>query len=266
MVDGISYQFKATARFDKSLGWKRLYKSDPANDEVATDDDTQSADLRAIKSGMIGQSEQVSSLEYETRPKPLYTENTLLKDLTQVAKYIKDQSLAKALKDKDKDKQGEHGGIGTPATRATIMDNLFGRGYLTTKGKSVISTDKGKALYDKLDDLVRYPDMTAIWHEQQKDIKNEQDVHAFIEQMMKDTVEPVIKRLKSDYIAPTPKDKPPKQLSKFDCKKCGNKLIHRTGTYQKGKNKGKPYSFFGCSGFPKCKQNYDEVNGEPRYD
>ena len=62
---------------------------------------------------------------------------------------------------------------------------------------------------------------------------------------------------------PTPKkEQSAKNLSAFDCKRCGKKLILR-----QGKSKaGKPYSFFGCSGFPKCKQNYDEVNGMPKYE
>ena len=318
VVDNIPYQFAATAHFDKSLGWKHLYKNDPNNEEITSDKDTQLTDLRSLTSSMSGQSGNIVSCECETKPKPLYTEQTLLKDLTQVAKYVKDPSLAKILKDKDKDKQGEHGGIGTPATRATIMDNLFSRGYLTHKGKSIISTDKGKALYDLLDDVVRYPDMTAIWHDQQKQIKTEADMQAFVHDVANTTIYPVISRLQQGYVLPTPEElsnNPPcpkcrrplkRQLSKykkgeyywsctgwqeqdnpcqhtmkdqggtpvekeqkstpnlsdFDCKKCGKKLILRQGTSKAGK----PYSFFGCSGFPKCKQNYDEVNGVPKYD
>ncbi|WP_162860474.1 topoisomerase DNA-binding C4 zinc finger domain-containing protein [Moraxella bovis] len=56
--------------------------------------------------------------------------------------------------------------------------------------------------------------------------------------------------------------KPAQNLSEFDCKKCGKKLILRQGTSKAGK----PYSFFGCSGFPKCKTNYDEVGGVPKYE
>ena len=321
LVGGMPYQFSATARFDKSLGWKRLYGSDPTNEEVATDDDTQLTDLRSLTSGMTGQSGLINSCECETKPKPLYTEQTLLKDLTQVAKYIKDPQLAKTLKDKDKDKQGEHGGIGTPATRATIMDKLFNNGYFERKGKTIISTKKAQDLYDKLDDTIRYPDMTALWHEQQKDIKTLADVHAFINELQGSFITPLIEQLKVGYVAPAPKpkedlsnnppcpvcgrplrraeskfkkgefywgctgfynkenpckhtmddqngtptpkkEKPAQNLSEFDCKKCGKKLILR-----QGKSKaGKPYSFFGCSGFPKCKTNYEEVGGVPKYE
>lgn len=314
IVDGVSYQFSATARVDVNLGWKKLYTNDVGNEETALPDDITQADLRSLKSSDIGKCATATANEHETKPPALYTMTSLLGDLTKVAKYVKDPHLAKILKDKDKEKQGEHGGIGTPATRSSIIDNLFERGYLTEKGKSIISTDKGKALYDLLDDKIRYPDMTAIWEEQQRQIKGEQDVYAFIQQMQNTTITPTVNALKANYTKPTPKEKPsypcpecerpmyqksgkfglfwgcsgwhdkenscnhmmndkdgvpfpkeykvPQKLSEFDCKKCGKKLILR-----QGKNKaGKPYSFFGCSGFPKCKQNYDEVNGVPKYE
>lgn len=323
IIDDVSYQFSASARFDKAIGWKRLYKNDPSNEEIATSEEVQLADLRSLKSGMKGQSRLITCIECETKPKPLYTEQTLLRDLTQVAKYVKDPHLAKILKDKDKDKQGEHGGIGTPATRATIMDKLFNNGYLERKGKTIISTQKAQDLYDKLDDTIRYPDMTAIWHEQQKEIRSQADVHTFINELQNSTINPLISQLKESYVAPIPKPKedfsnnppcpvcgrplrrakskfntgkyywgctgwsdkenpckhtmqdnngtpiprkenPTRKLSEFDCKKCGKKLIWRYS--DKDSKNSKVYSFFGCSGFPKCKQNYKEVNGVPKYE
>lgn len=315
IVDGMPYQFSATARVDTALGWKKLYTNDVGNEETALPDDVVQLDLRSLKSSDMGKCAAATANEHETKPQALYTMTSLLGDLTKVAKYVKDPHLAKILKDKDKEKQGEHGGIGTPATRSSIINNLFERGYLIEKGKSIISTDKGKALYDLLDDKIRYPDMTAIWEEQQRQIKGEQDVYTFIQQMQSTTIAPTVNALKANYTKPTPKEKPsspclecgrpmyqksgkfglfwgcsgwndeespcnhmmndkdgkpvPKEpkpaqnLSEFDCKKCGKKLILRQGT---SKKTGKPYSFFGCSGFPKCKTNYDEVNGMPKYD
>lgn len=314
IVDGMPYQFSVTARVDTAMGWKKLYTNDVGNEETALPDDVVQLDLRSLKSSDMGKCATATANEHETKPPALYTMTSLLGDLTKVAKYVKDPHLAKILKDKDKEKQGEHGGIGTPATRSSIINNLFERGYLTEKGKSIISTDRGKTLYDLLDDKIRYPDMTAIWEEQQREIKGEQDVYTFIQQMHSTTIAPTINALKANYTKPIPKEKPsspcpecgrpmyqksgkfglfwgcsgwndkenpcnhmmndkdgkpvPKEpkpaqnLSEFDCKKCGKKLILRQGTSKAGK----PYSFFGCSGFPKCKTNYDEVNGVPKYE
>lgn len=320
-ADGQTYQFCAVSRIDTVQGWKRLYANDKDNDETAIDSDTQLKDLRSLSSSEQGQCQKAVCTEHDTKPLPLYTMTSLLGDLTKVAKYVKDPTLAQILKDKDKDKQGEHGGIGTPATRSSIIDNLFKRGYLVEKGKSIISTEKGKDLYDKLDDLIRYPDMTAIWHEQQRDIKNQDDVHNFVQQMMVTTINPIIAKIKETYVAPvkikkvtpcpkcgqdmyrfaskykqgayfwscsgykdesnpckhTMDDKDgaavekiqqstDKEMTDFECKACGSKLIHRKGTITKGKNKGKTYRFFGCASYPTCKQTYEDVNGVPKYD
>lgn len=318
IVDGQTYQFYATSRIETAIGWKFLYKHDPSNAELIVDEDTQTTDLRQLQSNMQGYSRLINSHEQETKPKPLYTEDTLLGDLTRVAKYVKDPKLAQLLKDKDKDKQGENGGIGTPATRSSMIKKLLERGYMVKKGKNIISTELGQALYDKLDDLIRYPDMSAVWYEQQQEIKSPTDVGNFVMGVLNDTVVPTLQKIKQTYTAPPPKQpkdlsnnprcprcnrpmvlrdgkfgefwgctgwsskenpcnhsmnndngtpvekpaKKPVETSNFDCKKCGKKLILRQGTNKTGK----PYSFFGCSGFPKCKQKYDEVNGEPKYD
>ncbi|WP_163455181.1 hypothetical protein, partial [Escherichia coli] len=67
-----------------------------------------------------------------------YTMATLLTDLTRVAKYVRDERLRKLLIEKDKGKAGEHGGIGTPATRDSIIATLFDRGFLIEKGKNIV--------------------------------------------------------------------------------------------------------------------------------
>lgn len=187
-ADGKTYQFCATARVDINIGWKWLYGTDKTNLETQIDTDTQSNDLRHLPLNANGTCKQAISTEHETKPPPLYTMTTLLGDLTKVAKYVKDPKPAQVLKDKDKNKQGEHGGIGTPATRSGIISQLFERGYLLEKGKSIISTDKGKALYDLLDDLIRYPDMTAVWHDEQQGIQNAQDVHTFINKLQQSKI------------------------------------------------------------------------------
>jgi DNA topoisomerase-3 len=253
IVDGVAYQFHATARVDTALGWKKLYTNDTDNEETALPNDVLQADLRTLKASNTGQCTKAYANEHETKPPALYTMTSLLGDLTKVAKYVKDPHLAKILKDKDKDKQGEHGGIGTPATRSAIIENLFTRGYLTEKGKSIISTDKGKALYDLLDDKIRFPDMTAVWHDEQQHIKNEQDVFAFIRQMQDSTIKPTVNTLKADYVKPKPKDKP-----SYTCPKCQRPMYQKNGKYG---------LFWGCSGWNDnenpCNHMMNDKDGVP---
>ncbi len=313
VIDVEGYQFKVTAKVDKNIGWKKLYKNDKGNEEIKESSDVINIDLRPIKVDDKANCVNTTSEQKETKPPALYTMNTLLGDLTRVSKYVKNPHIAKVLKEKDKNKAGEHGGIGTPATRSSIIETLFSRGYIAEQKKNIVSTELGRKLYDTLDDLIRYPDMTAKWHEQIKNVKTFSDTHKFVYQVMKDVIEPEVARLKETQLnvvvsnpcpkcqrplrrlkgeygyfwsctgykdsenpckhtmndkngkpvpKPEKKDKKPVELSEFDCPVCGSKLIHRKGKSKKGKK----YSFFGCSAFPKCKQNYDEVGGKPKFE
>jgi DNA topoisomerase-3 len=98
----------------------------------------------------------------------LYTMATLLTDLTRVSKYIRNDRLRKLLLEKDKGKEGEHGGIGTPATRHSIIATLFERSYLVEQPKSSAPTKKteefyivpsqtAEEFYDALPDQARFP-------------------------------------------------------------------------------------------------------------
>lgn len=66
----------------------------------------------------------------ETKPKAPYTETSLAKDMSSISKYVQDPRIKKVLLEKDKGKKGEHGGIGTPATRSAIIEKLKSIGYL----------------------------------------------------------------------------------------------------------------------------------------
>src|SRR5690606_19302415 len=132
----------------KSLGWLSLYKNDKGNEEAEEEKDLADTDLRALNESSNGKCVDAVTEQKETQQPKLYTMTTLLVDLTKVAKYVKNPKLAKILKDKDKDKAGEHGGIGTPATRSSIIETLFKRGYLAEHKKSVISTPLGQKLYE----------------------------------------------------------------------------------------------------------------------
>lgn len=80
--------------------------------------------------------ESVEIKKEKTKPQPIYTEATLLKDLQRVARYIEDPRIKKLLIEKDKGREGENGGIGTPATRSAVIKNLHDKGFLSIKGKS----------------------------------------------------------------------------------------------------------------------------------
>lgn len=126
-------------------------------------------------------------LEKDSKPLPYYTPKTLVKDMCGISKYVEDPYLKKALKEKDKEKEGENGSIGTVATRGAIVDNLFRLGYIQMKGKSIVSTTLGKQFCSLLPNDVKSPEMTARWWLMQEDIKNgKENINAVMHQVVKE--------------------------------------------------------------------------------
>lgn len=242
-VDIDGFLFNASSSTKVKDGWEALFSKE--KNEDAKDDEEYLTGLDGVSEGMNCTCIGLKLNNKETKPPPHYSVKTLLSDLTRVAKYVKDPRLAKILIEKDKDKDSENGGIGTSATRHVALDTLFERGFLIEKGKKVISTQKGQEFYDKLDDKIKYPDMSAIWAERQLNIKNREDVINFSKQMMKEVVIPEIKKIKGS-------------IKYYKCPKCDRNMIRHVGV------KG---SFWGCSGYSdeenQCKHSMDDDNGKP---
>lgn len=297
-----NHRFAVRSNVTTSTGWKVLYRNDAGNEDLAANEDDINADLRGLEEKQIGSCTDANAAQLETKPRPLYTMATLLSDLSRVAQYISDGRLRKLLIEKDKGKEGEHGGIGTPATRDSIIATLFERGYLTEQGKNVVSTQTGKEFYDALPDQAKYPDMTAIWHEQQLSIqRGELDTVTFINELVNyistevdsirdngldiklnahicpDCARP-LRRIKKNgkneffwgctgfsdgckYVCEDKSGIPssPRKASVSDihkCPSCRKGLIRRSG-------RRKGTYWWGCSGYPDCKNTFPDVKGTP---
>ncbi|MHA4987746.1 type IA DNA topoisomerase [Cetobacterium somerae] len=125
-------------------------------------------------------------LEKETVPKKQYNEASLLKDMTSISKYVKDIKLKEALKDKDKGKKGENGGIGTPATRSTVIKDLFRDRYVELKGKDIVPTELGLKVYEYIADEVKTANITAEWWLIQREIEEGAEVSKLVRKVEKD--------------------------------------------------------------------------------
>ncbi|MDN3651994.1 DNA topoisomerase III [Thalassotalea ponticola] len=101
-----------------------------------------------------------------TTPPKRFTDATLLAAMTGIARYVTSADIKKILKDTD--------GIGTEATRASIIELLFKRQYLSRKGKEIIATEIGRSVILALPESVGEPDMTAIWEAQLEAIYQKQ--------------------------------------------------------------------------------------------
>ena len=143
-------EFVAKGSIIKQAGWRAVYVEEEKEKEETIIPGWQEGDTLALKAASI--------TEGKTKPKPLHTEATLLSAMETAGKEIEDDALRQALKDC---------GIGTPATRAAIIETLFKRGYMERCKKSLVPTEKGLALYSVVKTM-RIADvaMTGEWEKE----------------------------------------------------------------------------------------------------
>ncbi|MCX4030150.1 DNA topoisomerase 3 [Endozoicomonas sp. SM1973] len=243
-IDCEGHQFQTNSRIVLKPGWSILYKNDKDNDELDHSEANTKQDFSEFQSKTDGVCTNAQVDEKKTKPPALYTESSLLKDLARVAKYIEDPQIKKLLIEKDQDKKGEHGGIGTPATRSSIIKGLFERGFIENKGKKIISTKLGRQLHDVLPKMAVVPDMTALWHQQQKQIENnELTLNEFLQGVC-EYIETEVQRINTDGLAIEAKPG-------HKCPECEKGILRQ----RKG--------FWGCSRYPECKGTYSEYAGKP---
>ncbi|MFU8797083.1 MAG: DNA topoisomerase 3 [Gammaproteobacteria bacterium] len=246
VVEAGDRRFTCRSIVTTQQGWKSLYKKDSDNEDFEIDETDLDIDLRELKAGDTGVCADVICKQEKTKPEPRHTIATLLSDLTRVSKYVKDERLKRLLLDKDKDKTGEHGGIGTPATRDTIIKHLFDRGYLVENGKHIISSPKAREFYDILPEQAKYPDMTALWHEQQKAITaGKLDKTSFVKELISYITAEVM-RVKTEGVEI--------KIDSIPCPKC-TKPLRRI--------KGKAGFFWACSDREKCGHTMNDKAGTP---
>ena len=128
-------------------------------------DDREASERQVIPPLQRGQTVHVSSLEVvekETQPPKPYTDATLLAAMKNAGRDLDDDALADTIKDC---------GLGTPATRAEIIERLIRSGYVRRERKSLKSTEKGRALIALVAEPLRSPELTAAWEQQLKEVE-----------------------------------------------------------------------------------------------
>ncbi|EAJ3531328.1 DNA topoisomerase 3, partial [Campylobacter coli] len=183
--------FTATQNKTTKSGFRSLWQNIDSEEEQENNENDIN-DLSILKNGDIAKCSLIQIEKKQTKPRPYYTMTTLLKDLNSVAKYVSDERIKKLLIEKDKDKKGESGGIGTPATRSNHIKTLIEREYIeVSKDKKQIikSTKKGRDLIKLSPKSLITPDMTALWFEQQKMIEiSELRREQFLEEITKEVI------------------------------------------------------------------------------
>ena len=139
-----------------SLGWKAVQKGKEAEADKKEDSDEHTlSSLPNLAEGEVLSLVNADITEHKTKPKPLYTEATLLSAMENAGKEVEDAESKKAMAEC---------GIGTPATRANIIETLILRDYIRRDKKSIIPTEKGLVVYEIVKDKkIANAEMTGGW-------------------------------------------------------------------------------------------------------
>ncbi|APO89003.1 DNA topoisomerase III [Xanthomonas perforans] len=152
--------FTVTGRVPIAQGWKSVFGTDPDSED---EDDTATPALPDIQDGTRCTVAAAALRPKKTRPPKRYTEGDLIADMLDVGKFATNPEVRKRLK--------ENAGIGTEATRGTIIENLRERGYLEPQGKFIVSTPLARELIAMLPAPITDAATTALWEEKLDELR-----------------------------------------------------------------------------------------------
>ena len=187
-------------------GGKKAPKAKKKTGDEGDDDATETG--QALPPGLEeGQAErvlEVEAVQKKTRPPKRFTEGTLLTAMETAGKTLDDKELSDAMKEN---------GLGTPATRAQIIEVLIKRAFMERRGKSLEAMDKGIRLIEVVHPEVKSPAMTGQWEAYLKRIERGEAQLAPFLKGIEDYVREVVGKAGSvsRYVAPAPE--PEKQVT-----------------------------------------------------
>lgn len=146
-------RFYSRGKVVKDMGWRKV-TTRPADAEEGKEDQLPDQTLTQQRKGDKKAVKNCKMKKARTKPPARYTEATLLTAMENPGKFIDDEKLQEAVKE---------GGLGTPATRAEIIEKLLNTHYIERVGKELHPTSKGKQLIGLVPPALKSPELTAQW-------------------------------------------------------------------------------------------------------
>jgi DNA topoisomerase-3 len=212
-----SHVFRTRGKLMLVPGWRGVYGELP-DSERSDDDEGREQQLPRLEHGESVAVERVSSEEKETKPPRRYTEGSLLGAMETAGKLVDDEELREAMKDS---------GIGTPATRAAIIERLIQVGYVERDARALVVTEKGLNVIRLLGEhALTSPGLTGEWEHRLARIETGSDSReAFMGDIVKftrDTVEELDRNLKDVRIP---------RANLGPCPVCGRDIVENRKGY-----------------------------------
>ncbi|TAM86414.1 MAG: DNA topoisomerase III [Candidimonas sp.] len=156
------HRFKTEGKILVAPGWLAIYGRESQND-------SDGAMLTPVADGEIVKTDEIEARALATRPPARYTEATLLSAMEGAGKLVDDEALREAMSER---------GLGTPATRAAIIEGLLNDGYLRREGRDLVPSAKARELMTLLSGLrvseLTSPELTGEWEHRLKQIEQRQ--------------------------------------------------------------------------------------------
>lgn len=168
--------FRSTGRTVKVQGWKALYQEEaPAKktrSKKKDSEETDAAPLPVLNTGDERVVKKTTVQQSATKPPAPHTDASLLAAMEHAGRDIEDEALRESMKG---------AGLGTPATRAAIIERLITVGYAARKGRTISATDKGVQLIAVAPEEIASPEMTGKWELALDEIaRNKRDTERFM--------------------------------------------------------------------------------------
>ena len=209
--------FLSKGRVVLEAGWRALY-----SDGVGGKKEKEPPVLPPIEAGQEWRVAKVGVKEGETKPPPRYSESALLGAMETAGRFVEDEELRQAMKES---------GLGTPATRAAIIERLIKVGYVEREKKALVPTEKGRALISLLGESpLSSPELTGQWErrlaEMERGAEKRSDFMADISSFTTSLVEGV-RTMEGERLASPSRSREPLGT----CPKCGAAVVETKKAY-----------------------------------
>ena len=193
-----AHRFRATGKIFRDRGW---LEAEPWR---ASEDNP----LPALRKGNAVTVSDLSLAAHKTKPPAHYTDATLLAAMETAGKFVEDDDLRDAMKER---------GLGTPATRAQIIETLLAREYIAKDGKRLVATDLGCWAVDVVCAMipqVASPELTGEWEMHLKEMEQGRYAYGIFMHRVREMVSSGVNLVKGSSVRPPRCPVPPKQRSK----------------------------------------------------